>query len=85
MSGFLASGRCFLCGCVFTFAPDLVPSVFVDRKTLVPPDIGGTSIEDAIRVPLCEVCVGVVNRARASVGNDPIPILPGAYEVQEAW
>lgn len=81
--GFIAAGRCFLCGRLFSFAPDLVPSVFVDRETLIPPDVGGTDFADAVRVPLCEDCVEIVNAERARVGNAPIVVLPGAYAVQE--
>jgi hypothetical protein len=82
--GFVAAGPCFLCGRIFTFAPDLVPSVPIDPETDLPPDLGGDASR-AISQPLCEQCVALVNPKRVALGLEPIPVLPGAYDVQVRW
>lgn len=75
------AGPCLLCGRVFTFNPALVPSVYVDPRTGIPPDVGGTPVEESVRKPLCTECVEFVNERRRAFGREPIPILAGAYEI----
>jgi len=85
MTGFLAFGPCWLCSRGFTFAPDLVPSVPIDPETHLPPDVGHTDPQRAVRKPLCEECVVEVNEVRVRNGQAEVEVLPGAYAVQETW
>jgi hypothetical protein len=62
-----ASGPCFVCGDVFSFSAERVPSIIVDD----------------VRRPICSDCVEVVNREREAAGNPPIVPLPGAYDPDE--
>jgi hypothetical protein len=78
-------GACLLCGRAFTYNPVLVPSVWVDRDTKVPPDVGGTDVADATREPLCPDCVVVVNMERRRRGTGEIVVLDGAYEPMAGW
>lgn len=78
--GYLVVGRCFACGNVFTFNPHLVPSVPIDPMTKLPPDVGKTDPVRAVREPLCERCVSILNRRRAEEGREPLIVLAGAYE-----
>jgi hypothetical protein len=57
-------GHCVGCNRLFSFNPDLVPSLTVD----------------GIREPICQSCVVRVNPKRIANGLDPIIPLPGAYE-----
>lgn len=75
-------GPCIACGRVFSFNPDLVPSIPVGpgpggRPEPRHPDAGGR------REPVCEACVTRANPLRVANGLDPIEILPGAYEAGE--
>ena len=87
-----AYGACYACGSLFTFNPELVPSVHVDPKTGRPPDVDSdgnprayTAAEEArsVREPICSACIGLVNAKRAAMGNPPIAVLPGAYQASE--
>jgi hypothetical protein len=65
----LCLGPCYGCGTVFSFNPNVVPSIRVD----------GT------RHPICQSCVNRANPERIKRGLEPITVLPGAYEpVDEA-
>jgi len=87
MGGWVAVGPCFTCRQLFTFAPDLVPSVPIDPVTGCPPDInpepGG--YERAVRQPICSDCVARANDNRRASGQELIDVLPGAYALQEDW
>ena len=61
-------GDCFACHRLFTFSAERVPSITVDGE----------------RQPVCADCVARVNPLRAANGLDPIVVLPGAYEPDEA-
>jgi hypothetical protein len=87
MAYLMAYGKCFGCGRIFGFNPDLVPAL---RVRWVPdpddPDGGGDWVDDADAdpQPLCGVCVTVANPQRTRNGLAPIPVPPGAYEPGEA-
>lgn len=69
MTGYdFAVGPCFGCGRLFGFSAELVPSLIVKGK----------------RQPICRDCVERVNPLRAERGLDPIMILRGAYDPEEA-
>lgn len=76
MGAMFCLGPCFNCGRVFSFNPDLVPSVRINRATGMP-DPAGT------RQPICEPCVRAANPERKRRGLEPIDVLPGAYEPVE--
>lgn len=65
----VARGACWACKAVFSFDPDTVPSVPIDPQTGLPPDVGGTPPERAIRQPLCENCVAQLVTWRAEAGK----------------
>lgn len=65
MGYYFATGPCIGCGRIFTFNPDLVPSVRVG---------------EGVREPICANCVSRANPQRIRNGLDPITPLPGAYE-----
>lgn len=58
---------CCHCQRLFSFNPDLVPSV----------NVNGT------REPLCRACIEWANPLREAKGLLRIQILPGAYDAQE--
>ncbi len=64
MGYYFATGHCIGCGQLFTFDPELVPSVRVA----------------GVRKPICRACVERVNPERERNGLEPIRPLPGAYE-----
>ncbi len=64
MGYYFATGHCYACGRLFTFNPELVPSVRVQ----------------GVREPVCLPCVTAANPHREANGLDPIHPLPGAYE-----
>ena len=74
----IALGPCFLCRNVFAFDAELVPSVPIDPRTGLTPDLGGDP-ERAERQPICERCIREVNRQRIDAGREPWPIPEGAY------
>lgn len=69
MAFMLCTGECVHCHKLFSFNPDLVPSVR-DPRT-------------GMKEPLCRACVEWANPLRVANGLQPIQILPGAYEAQE--
>lgn len=68
-------GPCLLCGRVFTFNPEHVPSI---------PWKNGRPDPEGTREPICETCIVVVNDRRKSDGLDEWPVHPDAYEPAEA-
>jgi len=62
-----AIGACYACKRVFSFNAERVPSIIVD----------------GVREPICRCCVARANVKRKEIGNEPIVILPGAYEPEE--
>lgn len=64
MGYYMATGHCVGCARLFTFNPDLVPSVRVKGS----------------REPVCGSCVRAANPEREKNGLEPIHVLPGAYE-----
>ena len=60
-------GQCIICGRIFDFNPNLVPSVRVRN----------------VREPVCKRCIDAANPKRIESGLAPIEILPGAYEPEE--
>jgi hypothetical protein len=62
-----ATGHCIVCGNLFTFAPDFVPSVRVNGE----------------KEPVCKSCVENANPIRKKNGLEPIRVHPNAYEPQE--
>jgi hypothetical protein len=67
MGFMLATGECMRCHKLFSFNPNLVPSVTVN----------------GFRKPICADCVAWANPIRVANGLAAIQILPGAYEAQE--
>lgn len=62
-----AMGDCYGCKKVFSFNPDLVPSIPIN----------------GVREPICQDCVNTANPRRIANGLQPIVVLPGAYDPQE--
>ncbi len=78
MAYMFCMGQCVNCGLLFTFNPELVPSIRVSRKNgRWEPDTNGS------REPLCESCVMVANQRRRAARMPMIPVLPGAYEPEK--
>lgn len=67
--------ECYGCRQLFTYNPDLVPSIPIG------PD--GQPHPDGERMPICQRCVELANPRRLRNGLDLIVILPGAYEPQD--
>ena len=67
MGYLIAMAPCFGCKRVFSFNPDLVPSIRVQGN----------------REPICAACVARANPLRIANGLEPIQVLPGAYEESE--
>lgn len=92
--GFIAAGRCFACGEVFSFNPTWVPSVPIDPRTNRPLDVdaeGNLQPVDpiaelrAVKRPICEDCITLVNARRSERGEDPIYVSPHAYELEQSF
>jgi hypothetical protein len=90
--GYFVVGRCHACGRVFSFHPHRVPSVPIDPVTALPLDVdehGKTKPIDpvararAVRQPICEDCIELVNERRVARGDEPIRVLAGAYDMVE--
>lgn len=60
-------GNCYVCGELFGFNPDRVPSMRVQ----------------GVREPICRSCIGRINEARKRAGADPVVVDPEAYEPEE--
>jgi hypothetical protein len=60
-------GPCIGCRELFSFHPNLVPSVRVN----------------GVREPICRACVTRANPDRLARGLPPIAVLPGAYDAAE--
>jgi len=60
-------GPCIVCGRMFSFNPELVPSVVVHGQ----------------REPVCKTCIKRANPLREKNGLAPIHVLPGAYDAEE--
>lgn len=60
-------GPCVSCSRVFTFNPELVPSVRVA----------------GVKEPVCDGCMTRLNEMRKAKGMDAIAVHPDAYEAQE--
>jgi hypothetical protein len=67
MGYMFCTGSCVVCHRLFTFNPELVPSVVVD----------GT------REPICRPCVERANPLRKAKGLPEIPVMRGAYDCAE--
>ena len=67
MSYMFALGTCYGCKCLFSFNPELVPSIPIN----------------GVREPICRDCVERVNPLRQQKGLPPIVPLAGAYEPAE--
>ena len=66
--GFMTGlGPCYVCGRVFTFSVERVPSMRVDGE----------------REPVCQPCMVRVNRERKARGLPPHPVMAGAYGPDE--
>jgi len=65
MTGYMiAISGCYVCGGMFSYNVDLVPS-YTD--------------EAGVNRPICERCIAAINVEREKLGNPPFEILPGAY------
>lgn len=59
---------CLLCKQAFMFDPETVNSLPIDPETGLPPDIGDTDPQKAVKMPVCPACVGCVNVSRREQG-----------------
>ena len=75
MAYMFCTAACFGCGCLFTFNPELVPSISVNA--VGQPDPAGH------REPVCRNCIERANPRRIANGLEPIYAPAGAYEPQE--
>ena len=75
MGFMIATSECIGCGGLFSYNPELVPSIRLNENR--EPDPNGK------REPICRNCVERVNPVRVSRGLKPIEIVPGAYEPNE--
>ena len=62
-----AMGECANCHRLFSFNPELVPSVRVNGH----------------REPVCRPCIEQANTIRKGRGLGALQVLPGAYEAQD--
>lgn len=67
MGYMIAMGPCCICRQVFSFNPELVPSIRINGE----------------REPVCRSCMEQGNAIRREKGLQPFAILPGAYEPEE--
>jgi hypothetical protein len=67
MGWMFVMGNCVVCGNLFTFNADRVPSAVVNGR----------------REPICRACVERANPLRKAKGLPEIVILPGAYDAEE--
>ena len=67
MAFMFCTANCINCKRLFTFNPDLVPSVSVNGS----------------KEPICRSCVEWANPLREAKGLPKIQVMPGAYEPQE--
>lgn len=67
MGYYFAMSPCFGCKNLFSYNPELVPSVRVN----------------GVREPICANCVKAANPEREKRGLAKIEVLPGAYEAAE--
>lgn len=75
MGYMLCQSACFGCGCLFSYNPDLVPSIRVNAQ--------GQQDPAGEREPICRNCVDRANPKRLANGLEPIRVPPGAYDAQE--
>lgn len=75
MAYMLCTSNCFGCKRLFSYNPDLVPSIRVNSR--------GQADPNGTREPICQTCVERVNPLREKNGLEPIAVLPGAYDAQE--
>lgn len=75
--GYFATRPCCMCNTLFVFNPDKVPSIPVDAEGNVNPD--------GVKRPICEECMNKINTFRASMGEEPIYVFPGAYQAAEGF
>lgn len=75
MAYMTCTAPCFGCGLLFSFNPDLVPSIRVNAKRQ--PDPAGQ------KEPICRTCVQTANPKRLANGLEPIHVPADAYEAQE--
>lgn len=86
MSGYVyVVGACYACKRLFSFNPTHVPSIHIDPRTGVPPDVepqleGG--YERAVREPLCADCIERSNVQRIANGQEPWRVHEHAYDAE---
>jgi len=83
---YFAAGPCAFCGRVFTFNPELVPSIPANAWLIaeIVAD-GGTPPLESAKVPICADCLAKINRLREEHQLPRIVALPGAYESAEGF
>ena len=67
MGYYFAFGECYGCKQMFSFNPDLVPSIRIN----------------GVKEPICQSCVERVNPQRIANGLEPIRPMAGAYGAAE--
>lgn len=72
MGYYFVMGPCFVCGTTFSYNPNKVPSIRVDREGR--PDMRGR------REAICESCMEEVNRQREAAGLLLHAVDPEAYK-----
>jgi hypothetical protein len=75
MGFMLCTSACIACHQLFSYNPELVPSIRINAQRK--PDPNGTA------EPICKNCAERANPIRKQNGLELILIMPGAYEAQE--
>lgn len=73
-------GFCGICGQVFTFNPERVPTFPIDLSR--PPGLTRLSTEGSAE-PVCHPCFDLTNELRKESGLEPNVHLSGAWDGQE--
>lgn len=63
----VAFAPCWGCRETFTFDPDTVSSIPIDPETGLPPGIGGTDPQQAVKQPLCPQCVKIIASGKGTL------------------
>ena len=82
---YFATGPCCFCDAIFTFDPELVPSIPVDERGAIAVDDAGAFKPTTFKRPICEQCMTKINRLREQHEMPAIAVLDGAYAPAEGF
>lgn len=71
MGVYMFNSPCFVCGRLFSFHPNKVPSI---------PVKDGKPHPEGTRMPICKECIDTINKMRAENGLPLIPYSIDAYK-----